>query len=126
MPETTTLLAEPARSAPARRGPDPDAEAFRAELATLHGEAQRHVGHIFAWLDRCLETGDQRGGIDVVLALADLDTGSPLSHVLMDLLSQADRRMPCPGGDDPLCECALCAYGRSGATVAAGVRVKVQ
>jgi hypothetical protein len=83
------------------RGPDPDAEAFRVAMAELHGEAQQRVGHVFAWLDRCLETGEKRGEIDVVLALAGLADGNPLSHVLGDLLNSADMRMPCPAGRKP-------------------------
>ena len=107
----TTLLAEPARSAPAGRGPDPDAPAFRAEMAQLRDDVQRHVSAVFEWVDRSLETGERRGEIAAVLALADAADGRMLSHVAADLLYAADTHMSCPRMDDPACRCAFCAYG---------------
>jgi len=106
--------------------PDPGAAAWRELAAELGTIAERHVRHVFEWLDHCLETGESRGEVATVLALADLANGRPLSTVIGGLLDSADLWMPCPGEDDPSCRCGFCAFGRSAAALAAAERVSVR
>jgi len=94
-------------------GPDPDAGWWREQAGELGTIAERHLRHVFAWIDRSLETGESRGEVAAVLALVDLTDGKPLSHVIGDLLLSGDLWMPCPGEDDPSCRCGFCAFGRS-------------
>jgi hypothetical protein len=69
---------------------DPDAAYFRSVARDLGALAEEHVRDAFAWVDRCLETGDDDGAIPLIIALGDLCEGRPLRVVLYDLLIAAD------------------------------------